>query len=394
MSVHKIQRKNGVVYKTSWRDERGKQRSRTFSLKRDADAWEAKIKLAKRQGELAELDAGRQTLAEFTEDWWRLHAGPNLTPKTRQLYASMRDRHLLPRLGHLQLRAITPERVQAFQLELVQAGVGKEMIRKTLAMLQGMLERGVEWGRLTRNPVRSVKKPPQGRTRVVRPLSPFEVEDLRREMLERGWARDATLVSVLAYAGLRPGEALALRWADVRERTIVVDKALSLGEEKTTKTRSIRTARLLAPLAADLAEWRMASGRPGGDALVFPTSDGGLWADHDFRNWRKRRYSEAAQAIGLTNSRPYDLRHSLASLLLAEQMNPAEIAAQMGHTLQTLFGTYAHVIEELRGSPRVNAEAEIRTARSRAGLPRIGDTLRDAATVTSSGRARTRSSTT
>ena len=47
--------------------------------------------------------------------------------------------------------------------------------------------------------------------------------------------RDATLISVLAYAGLRPGEALALQWRDVREQTILVERAISLGEEKDTR---------------------------------------------------------------------------------------------------------------------------------------------------------------
>ena len=73
--------------------------------------------------------------------------------------------------------------------------------------------------------------------------------------------RDATLIPVLAYAGLRPGEALALRWGDLRTRTILVQRAVSLGEEKATKTSQNRTVRLLGPLKADLAEWRLAVGR-------------------------------------------------------------------------------------------------------------------------------------
>lgn len=60
-------------------------------------------------------------------------------------------------------------------------------------------------------------------------------------------------MSVLAYAGLRPGEALALAWRNVRERTILVDRAIALGTEKGTKTNAARTVRLLAPLAKDLA---------------------------------------------------------------------------------------------------------------------------------------------
>ena len=55
------------------------------------------------------------------------------------------------------------------------------------------------------------------------------------------------------YAGLRPGEALALQWQDIREKTILVERALSLGDEADTKTTAHRTVRLLAPLRADLA---------------------------------------------------------------------------------------------------------------------------------------------
>src|SRR5436190_14436976 len=141
MSVQTIKRKSETVYKAVWRDDTGQQRSRTFSLKRDADAWEAKIKFAKRQGELAALDAGRQTLAEFSADWWRLHADPHLATATRRGYAVLRDQHVIPRLGHVQLRALTPERIQGFQPDLLADGVGPETVRRTLAMLQGMLER-------------------------------------------------------------------------------------------------------------------------------------------------------------------------------------------------------------------------------------------------------------
>jgi integrase len=58
--------------------------------------------------------------------------------------------------------------------------------------------------------------------------------------------RDAALISVLASAGLRPGEALALQWDDVRDNTLLVERALSLGEEADTKTTMHRTVRLLA----------------------------------------------------------------------------------------------------------------------------------------------------
>lgn len=59
----------------------------------------------------------------------------------------------------------------------------------------------------------------------------------------------ATIVSVMAYAGLRPGEAIALSWRDVGERTLLVEQSADgLGETKETKTKTFRTVRLLAPL--------------------------------------------------------------------------------------------------------------------------------------------------
>lgn len=174
----------------------------------------------------------------------------------------MWDTHILPRLGALALRELTPEVLNRFRLELEAAGVGRVSVRKALTLLQGVLQRACEWGRLTTNPVRAVPKPPTGRARAVTPLPPETVEAIRHWLLRRDLIRDATLVSVLAYAGLRPGEALALTWARVRERTLLVEGAVSLGEIADTKTRRRRTVALLAPLAHDLAEWRLHAGRP------------------------------------------------------------------------------------------------------------------------------------
>src|SRR5262245_51983410 len=74
-----------------------------------------------------------------------------------------------PKTGHVQLRALTSERIHAFQAELLAEGVGAETTRRTMAMLQGMLERATEWGRIPRNPARSVRKPRQAVTRGVHP---------------------------------------------------------------------------------------------------------------------------------------------------------------------------------------------------------------------------------
>jgi integrase len=148
----------------------------------------------------------------------------------------------------------------------------------------------------------------------VKPLAPATVEAMRAAAN----ARDATLISVLVYAGLRPQEALALQWGDARERTLLIQRAASLGEEKDTKTTAHRTVRLLAPLREDLLAWKLRSGRPHDKALVFPGPEGGLWTKTTYDNWPKRAFDRARAAAKADDATPYALRHSCASLLQHE----------------------------------------------------------------------------
>jgi integrase len=363
MSIERVQRQDGsVVWRVRWR-QTGRNRSKVLGRKRDAEAFDAELRRRKRTGELAQLDAGKEPLSEFGEEWWSLHAQPNLARATLELYAMLWDTHILPRLGAVPLRELTPELVNRFRLELEADGVGRVSIGKALTLLQGVLQRACEWGRIPSNPVSAVRKPPAGRTRAVTPLPPETVEAIRERLIRRGHFRDATLVSVLAYAGLRPGEALALTWAHIRERTILVEAAVSIGVVSETKTRRRRTVQLLAPLAHDLAEWKLLVGSPEPNALVFPAYDGRPWSRTAYQNWRRRAYTPAAEAAGLESTRPYDLRHSFVSLLIAEGHNVVDVARQAGHSPKMALDTYAHVFEEFDPAERIDAADRIRKAR-------------------------------
>jgi integrase len=166
----------------------------------------------------------------------------------------------------------------------------------------------------------------------VRAIAPDSIERMRAWLLQRGQHRDAVLLSVLAYAGLRPGEALALTWAHVRERTLLVEEAVSHGVIQATKTGQTRTVRLLKPLASDLAEWRLACRRPASDVLLFEAYNGECWSRDDWANWRTRVFGPSAGVAGLEKTRPYDLRHSFCSLLIHEGATVVEVARQLGHS--------------------------------------------------------------
>jgi len=62
----------------------------------------------------------------------------------------------------------------------------------------------------------------------------------------------------------------------------------------------------------------MRGGRPGERASIFPVRDGGPWSSPAYQSWRRRAFARAARATCVEGARPYDLRHSFASLLLHE----------------------------------------------------------------------------
>jgi integrase len=352
-----------VVFRVRFKDASGCRRSETFDELDDALDFQAKLRLLRRRDALNELDVGRETLDAFVAEWWEDYATVNLAHNTLKTYAVVWNRHALPRLGPLQLRQVTPPVVARFRRDLSEAGVGNEAIKKTMTMLQGVFARAVEWGRVPVNPVQAVRKPTSIRRAVV-PLAPVTVEHLRAALLAnraRGLL-EAVLVSVLAYAGLRPEEALALEWAHIRRRTILVEQVNVDGviHPRQKTQRPPRTIDLLGPLSADLDELRARNDI----AFVFPRSDGKPWTAVDWRNWRRRGYQHIADQLMVQDRRPYSLRHSFASLLIHERrLTIVEIAEQMGHSATTLLHTYAHVIAELKAQAPVSAEDRIQEAR-------------------------------
>ena len=160
---------------------------------------------------------------------------------------------------------------------------------------------------------------------------------------------------MLAYGGFRPIEDRNAEWRDLHKDAMRV---------YATKTRRERYVDLLAPLAQDLAEWRVAC--KGEDRWAdHPATVGrGSWSREDWANWRRRVYQPAALAAGVTGDlRPYRLRGSFVSLLLWSGEDLVYVADQAGHSVATLARHYAGVIRELRDVPKVPAAELIEAAR-------------------------------
>lgn len=393
MSVHELRDGDGEIrgFRVRYRLTAGANpKTATFLLhgqgpakvRKAAERFEAEQLGRRDRGEMT-TDRGKQTLRDFGLEYKERYAAVEHTERTQKTNAVLWNKHVLPKLGDYRLTDLSanPEIVQGWKSALVKEGVGEGSIGKALAILSAVLTKAVEWNRIPSNPARTVKAPNKKRKRAITAIAMTDVERIRRHLNQR----DATLISVLAYCGLRPGEALALTWADIRERTIMVDKAISLGEEKGTKTGAIRSAELPATVKDDLSAWQKSTGVMVG--LVFPGHDGGHWTDSAWRNWRSRVFQPACEAIGLATitvaqkegrtkhkrkrysqtydgPRPYDLRHSCACYLLRAYDDLVYVAARMGHSIKMLSDVYSHEIAEQSGQPRMPLDDQIKQARS------------------------------
>lgn len=358
MSVHVEVRPNGQrMYKVRWRDG-GRQRSRSFDKRADAQAWDTHVRRARQMGDLSALDRGSILLADYAADWWERYAIEALSDNAQEVYSVQLRLRILPTLGHFELRAITPAEVQRWMAAMRKSGDRDPTIVKALTVLQSILRDAEQNGHVERNAVAVVRKPSQKRQRQPVMIAPLAVERMRAHMLRSGWQVDAALISTLAYAGLRPeSEGITLTWERVRARTILIPA----GGKRGAVDRTIRT---WDALNADLRDWQLASGRRSG--LVFPAPAGKrAWSTSDYDNWRERRFDPAAKAAGLpAHTRPRDLRSSFASLLIAGGRNILFVAKQMGHRKETLLRIYAELFEEFEEAAAIDPEALIASARA------------------------------
>lgn len=363
MSVHKKVKANGDI---SWQVRyraAGRHRQQTFATKKLAEAFDGSLRMKKLTGEMATIEAGKKPLAEFGEEWWETAKVP-LATATRANYSNSWNKHIMPFLGDVQLRELTPRVIEEWKADLTRHGRTNPTIKKAMNVLQLCLQKAVIWGEIRFNPVRDVRKPSGKRRRAIRPATPHTVELMRHHLLAEGKERDATLVSVLAYAGLRPGEALALRWDHVRVKTLLIEDAVAYGEVKETKTSSIRSVPIMSALRDDLEYWRLRGPKyPGG--LIFPSDEhaGHPWHREAYKSWGQKAFKRAAAQAGRDDITPYGLRHSLASLLLRQGMSVVEVAQIMGHAPGMCLSTYAHVIAELDPDDRRPASELIDEAR-------------------------------
>jgi len=337
-------------------DERGKLLRKAVSGRTKAEAL-AKLRQVHRQ-----VDEGlpppddRVSLGQLLDRWFAEVLRHQLDPSAYENYRSIADNHLRPTLGRKRLAKLTVLDVDRLQSAKLDAGYAVSTVRRIRAVLSQSLDQAVRWGFLARN-VATMSRGPKAPRREGRSLTPDQAQKLLDAV--KGHRLEALYVTMLAL-GLRSGEALGLSWRDVdlKKKVLTVRQALKrhgttlvLGDVKTPKSR--RSINLPGPVVAVLRSHRARQSRErlaAGSAwtasgLVFTTEVG---TPIDPSNLR-RNFNDVCEDAGLGHWHPHELRHSAASIMLAEGVPLEVVADVLGHSsIRMTADVYGHILSPQR----------------------------------------------
>jgi integrase len=368
------------------RDANGKRKfvSKTIrGPKRAALEWARKVELELSTDTYREPT--KQTVADFLKAWLDGTAAQRVRAKTLSSYRQLVANYIVPQLGDRALRQLTLPEIDRSYAALSDRGLSPRTVRYVHSVLRQALGHAVKSRLLVHNPSDYATLPRQQRTE----MRALTADEGRRFLEAAADDRWYALWALLLTAGLRPSEALGLRWSDVEPGRIRVQRTLvHLGggdwrfdECKTSRSRRTVPIPPVADAAlrthrARQAEEKLAAGPAYNDhGLVFASPNGNppdprsLVRNHFDRvlaaaSKKEReqldracesgdaaaiRQAEVAlKKVELPKIRLYDLRHTSASLLLAEGVHPKVVSERLGHsTVMLTLDVYSHVIPAL-----------------------------------------------
>lgn len=315
---------------------------------------------------LEEKDSGRPvemsklSVGAYLDRWLKTSAEKRLDAETFKGYKKVLDLYVRPTLGALPLKRLTGLHIQELYNDLAEDTLGPGTIRRVHTALGSSLKQAVIWRVLDVNPIAGVDLPRSGK----RSFVVFDREEARLFLVVCEGHKYGLLYEFAIVTGMRPGEVVGLQWPELDLEAGIVTVKQSLkeisGEKgawrlKEPKTQSgCRSITIPLELCAKLKVHRtrqkeqrlMAGPEWKGEGFVFTTELGGhvpsRTLHHNFTVLRKRAGIEKAM-------RPYDLRHTCATLLLIAGENPKVVSERLGHaSVAITLDTYSHVLPTLQ----------------------------------------------
>ena len=330
-------------WQARWYKPDGTQATRTgFPSRKKALEYGSLMEADKLRGLYNDPSLAKVRFKDWSDHW--LTTKLRLKPYTRRGYESVLRTHILPEFGDIQIGKIDPILVQDWVAAMESKGMSSAMMRQSYQCFSAIMKAAVESGYLGRTPCVGVRIP-KIPVREKLFLDEWQVANLAEAI------RDPydVFVYVLAYGGLRWGEAVALqrRHCDlVRSRLLVheslaeINGTIHRGPTKTYEKRQV----VLPTFVRELLEKHLEDNvERGADASVFTAPEGGPLR---YSNFRKRSWNPAIkETVELpANLTPHHLRHTCASLLIKTGAHPKAVQGHLGHSSITVtMDVYGHL---------------------------------------------------
>ena len=300
------------------------------------------------------------TLTEFLDVWLNMKEG-SVSARTHADYRTRMEKDILPEVGHLKLEKLTSPMLQKV-FDKLKGLRSPRTLQYNRMILRQMLDQAVAWDLIPKNPAANLVIPKQTR-KEMSTLTPLQAKQLIQTAVEKQ-PQFVALWVLLLTTGLRPSEALGLKWGDlqqdedgqpflslVRSLVRVSTGKYEVGDLKTDQSRR-RVS--LDPYTLDFLQRhrrRQAAAAlqagPGYDRQdwIFANTLGHFWDLSKVRKAWKRALKNCGAPKDI---RLYDTRHTHASLLLSRGVHPKTVAGRLGHSSTNLtLNTYSHVLEQV-----------------------------------------------
>lgn len=282
---------------------------------------------------------------DFAETWFTENE-PRWKYSYKITLRTSLDKHILPIFGELQLDEITKSAMLAFRANLARiprkdgsSGLTPSRINHVMVPLRSIVNEAAERYEFS-SPFKNIKPLKVGRTDV----DPFTLEEVR-QLIEHVRPDYKNYLTVRFFTGMRTGEIHGLKWkhVDFEYRQILVRESFVAGQQTTTKTEgSTREIQMSQPVFDALKQQSKVTCDI--DYVFANEADNPL----SVHNVTKRIWYPLLRRLGLPPRRPYQTRHTAATLWLAAGENPEWIARQMGHsTTEMLFRIYSRYVPNL-----------------------------------------------
>lgn len=327
----------GKRWRARWREPNGRERSRTFVTKADAELWLDRTGVSISAGQYVAPAAGKVLIGVWAEEWFATKS--HRKPTTRAGYRSLLDSLILPQWRTVPLQRVTFPDAQRWVGGMSAAGLSASRVRQAAGVLSQILDLAVKSRLLAANPIKGLDLPTVPHTM----RTYLTADQVAAAAAECGEHR--LLVLTLAYTGLRWGEACALEIGDLdlMRGRVTVRRSVSTvaGRQHVgpTKTHRERTVPIPGFLRDALAEH--VAGRSG---IVFPDSAGGYLRDSNFL---RRTWYPALERAGLPRVTVHELRHTAASFAIAAGMDVKVVQRMLGHSSAAMtLDVYGHLMDD------------------------------------------------